>query len=255
MIKRAEPNAVAAAARTLGLQRGSLIARARYLAARGLVVADGPFAGLRFPPRAIARVPSLTAYLAGAYEYELREAIDASIASSPAEIVNIGAGDGFYAAGLARRCPEAELVAFEADPAARRLLGEVLELNRVTERVEVLGMCTVEALGELSPAAGTLVVCDCEGAEETLIDPEAVPWLRDSPMIVECHESFVPGVTEGLRSRLASTHRVVPIAAEHRALENHPLIWDLRGLSVGHKEALISEMRPWTTNWLWAQPL
>src|SRR5262245_46881839 len=65
----------------------------------GEVVIRGPFAGLRYPAR---RIDSL-AKRVGAYEHELHGWFEAALAARPARFVDIGAADGFYAVGVARR--------------------------------------------------------------------------------------------------------------------------------------------------------
>ena len=73
----------------------------RFVAWHGLTVSGGPFAGLAYPDRApISLVPKLL----GIYERELHGAIEAAIRAQPGLIVNVGAADGYYAVGLARRC-------------------------------------------------------------------------------------------------------------------------------------------------------
>ena len=85
----------------------------RFVAWHGLTVSGGPFAGLTYPDREpISLVPKLL----GIYERELHGAVEAAVLGQPEVIVNVGAADGYYAVGLARRCPSATVHAFEADP-------------------------------------------------------------------------------------------------------------------------------------------
>lgn len=232
------------------LQRGSLLVRARFVRRNGLRVAAGPFAGLRYPRATLLRVPDLTARLVGSYEFELRAAVERLLARRPGVVVNAGAGDGYYAVGLVLRDPDLRVITYEADPERRRLLAAVAALNRVDGRIEIRGTCTVAELAALDLAPGAALICDVEGAEEDLVDIGSVPWLRAAPMIVESHESFRPGLTERLIERLAPTHELTRIEAEHRRLEDHPAVWELPGASAIQKEALISELRPWRTVWL-----
>jgi hypothetical protein len=60
--------------------------------------------------------------LLGVYERELHDAVEAAVRAEPELIVNVGADDGYYAVGLARRCPSATVHAFEADAGERALL-------------------------------------------------------------------------------------------------------------------------------------
>jgi hypothetical protein len=185
-------------------RRLSSITRA-FAAWHGLRVSGGPFAGLRYPDTS---PNSLVPKLLGAYERELHGAIERAIGADPEQIVNVGAADGYYAVGLARRCPAAAVHAFEADPGARDLLARVAAANAV--QVTVDGTATAEALARL-PAARTLLVVDCEGCEATLLDPDNVPLLRTATIIAELHDFAVPGET--VTARFAATHDVTLVPA------------------------------------------
>jgi hypothetical protein len=171
-----------------------------FVAWHGLRVSGGPFAGLRYPD---ASATSLVPKLLGAYERELHGAIEQAIGAAPEQIVNVGAADGYYAVGLALRCPSAGVHAFEADPRARELLARVAAANGVTVAID--GTATIEALNRL-PAARTLLVVDCEGCEATLLDPQQVPLLGTAAIIAELHDFVVAGDT--VTARFAATHDV-----------------------------------------------
>lgn len=179
-----------------------------FVAWHGLVVSGGPFAGLRYPD---ATATSLIPKLLGAYERELHGVIEQAIRAEPHQIVNVGAADGYYAVGLARRCPAAAVHAFEADPRARALLERVAAANGVMPRIE--GMAGIDALRRLADVR-TLVVMDCEGCEGTLLDPEQVPLLRTARIVAELHDFAVPGET--VTARFAATHDItlIPTGAQ-----------------------------------------
>jgi hypothetical protein len=175
-----------------------------FVAWHGLRVSGGPFCGLTYPD---ASATSLVPKLLGVYERELHGAIEEAIASRPEAIVNVGAADGYYAVGLARRCPAAAVHAFEADPRARTLLARVATVNDVSVRIE--GAAGVGELRAL-PAGRTLVVIDCEGCEATLLDPARVPLLRTARIVAELHDFAVSG--DAVVARFESTHDVTLIA-------------------------------------------
>src|SRR5688572_24337566 len=150
-------------------------------------VVAGPFHGLEFPDWGITHVNLFAPKLLGSYELELREALEAAIAATPARVVNLGAGEGYFAVGLARRLPEAHVVAFEAQAEKHDLLAQIAERNGVRDRIDIQGACDAAALrSRLEP--GTLVVCDVDGAERELLDPAAIPALAACTMIVETHD-------------------------------------------------------------------
>jgi hypothetical protein len=188
-------------------RRLSSITRA-FVAWHGLQVSGGPFAGLVYPD---ASATSLVPKLLGAYERELHGAIEQAVHDEPELIVNVGAADGYYAVGLARRCPAAAVHAFEADPLARELLSRVAAANGVALTIE--GTAELDLLRRLPPTR-TLVVIDCEGCEATLLDPEQLPLLRTATIIAELHDFAVPG--DPVVARFAATHEVtlIPTGAQ-----------------------------------------
>jgi hypothetical protein len=167
-----------------------------FVAWHGLVVSGGPFAGLTYPD---ASATSLVPKLLGVYERELHPAIEAAIAARPERIVNVGAADGYYAVGLARRCPDAAVVAYEADDGQRELLARVAAANDV--ELEIRG-----AAERLQPGSA-LVVMDCEGCESRLLDPEP---LRAATVVVELHDFIAP--TDEAVARFQTTHHIELVA-------------------------------------------
>jgi hypothetical protein len=84
----------------------------------------GPFADLRYPFASLPRQLFLGPLQVGSYESELHETVEGIVAREPQVLVNVGAAEGYYAVGLARRLAELEVIAYEADPhCARRGTG------------------------------------------------------------------------------------------------------------------------------------
>jgi FkbM family methyltransferase len=92
-------------------------------------VRQGPFAGLRYINRAVgsAFIPKLL----GIYERELNGCIEAACAAQFPLIVDVGAAEGYYAIGLARRNPAARVIAFEMEETGREALKEMAKLNGI----------------------------------------------------------------------------------------------------------------------------
>ncbi len=224
----------------------------RFVRANGLTARAGPFSGLRYPRRALWRVPTLVSKLVGSYEAELHRAIEEATSRHPPLLVNIGAADGYYAVGLARRCPAAEVIAFECDSHAAATCLMLAQANGVSARVHMNGLCTVERLAQISPPSGTVVVSDCEGAEFSLIDPVRVPWLTEATLIVEVHEDV--DTSEGLGQRLDATHEITILQPVPRYPFEFGGLRDTPGLTLLQKGLLLLEARMSLTNWLVATP-
>jgi len=213
----------------------------------------GPFTGMLYrTDRAVgsAYFPKVL----GTYEKEIQPLIESITRISWTRITNIGAGEGYYAVGLARECPRTEVIAFEANTEAHELIRKLASANRAI--VSVFGPCDVATLAGLPVKSGKqLVICDVEGFEKELIDPARVPFLADAHLLVELHEDRAPGVEELLVGRLRPSHEINIIRQAKRVRADFPL----RGLVPkllpdGHLLSLMNEMRRPKTDWLWAVP-
>ncbi|MCB1079075.1 MAG: hypothetical protein KDM64_14735, partial [Verrucomicrobiae bacterium] len=159
-------------------------------------VVAGPFAGMKLPGKN-HYVDARFEKTFGAYEQELFPALF-RLAADPGRfrsLINIGAADGFFAVGLARSFPAASVLAFEMQEAKQATLREVARLNEVETRLELRGRCSIEDLNQLNPALPALVVCDVDGFEEILLDPEKCPVLKGVDLLIETHDCYVDGIT------------------------------------------------------------
>lgn len=214
-------------------------------------VHSGPFKGMRYIPHAVhVQSSAYCPKLLGTYELELHPLVDALRMQAPYQhIVNIGAGEGYYAVGLALHLPQSRLTAFEADPASRTILTRMAQLNEVTSHITIREFCTPTLLQEeLRSPEKTLVVCDVEGCEQELLDPLSIPALAKADILVELHDFLIPGISEIIRQRFAATHRIADIAARPRQLSDWPA--SLR-LPVAYRRTALSEYRPGGMRWFW----
>jgi precorrin-6B methylase 2 len=209
------------------------------------VVRHGPFAGLRYPDDLI-QVPKLL----GTYELELHAAVERLIARDPRTIVNVGAGEGYYAVGLARRLPRARVLAFDIDAAAQRQCLGLAELNGVEDRVTVSGECVPALLADL-PRSDVALIVDCEGCELGLLRPDEVPSLRDWTILVELHDFIDPDTSDIIVERFAQTHHVELIEAQSR--RGLP-VEELTFLAPRKRAVALGEARPPGMRWAEMRP-
>jgi hypothetical protein len=219
----------------------------------GLVHA-GPFAGMRYVDRSVGScfIPKLL----GTYERELAPKVEWICRRQPKLIIDIGAAEGYYAMGLAMRIPEARVVAFELEAMGQGALRQMAALNGVADRLSVRGRCGREDLAAaLEGDPGAVVICDVEGDEEALLDPEEVPGLRHATLLVETHEFLRRGITDELCRRFARSHRIERIWQQPRSRAEFP--WRTLGtmlLPVAYLDWAVSEWRPERMSWLWMTP-
>lgn len=218
--------------------------------ATGGRVAAGPFAGMHYVENASGS--TLGPKLLGCYESELHDAIAQILTAAHDVVVNVGAGEGYYAVGLITRLLQARGVAFETDETGQRLMRDLAELNGVGERLDIRGCCQIADLAAcLCGAASPLIVMDVEGAEDHLLNPVLCPDLRRAAILVEVHEYLCPGVTSHLLSWYEPTHTIrrIPTAAG-----SANLIPKIPGLTAGQLALLADEMRSLRMEWMFARP-
>ncbi len=232
------------------------LATRRYQRWSQLVVQAGPFRGMRYVNR--AHGSQLAPKLAGSYEKELHPFLPRLFADRPDVFVDVGAAEGYYAVGAAFAGWCDRIIAFEIDPDARAELAALRERNGLpSERIELRGGCTAEALAEaLQPFQRPAVIMDVEGFEALLLDPVRVPPLGRCRLLVEYHDFVLPGLSDELRRRLAPTHAITAIALGVRTAGDLPCSDPLiRRLPAGIRRRIVSEHRPFSHHgWLWMEP-
>jgi hypothetical protein len=202
----------------------------------GSEVRRGPFAGMAYPDWALGTIDRLAPKLLGIYELELHDAVERLIARSPELVMNVGAADGYYAVGLARRLPEARIVACELDEQRLAALAGLAELNGVRDRIElVVGACDHDTLDNML-GASSAVVCDIDGGERDLLRPELAPSLGQAWLLVEVHDHIEPGTHDALRAAFADSHEIADIPGQPRDIGGFPELdfipWVTRRLAI-----------------------
>jgi len=222
-----------------------------------MYVAGGPFKGTRYGERSFfsAYIPKLL----GIYERELWGVIEAICESGPTLVVDIGAAEGYYAIGLANLLPKVKIIAYEASVEGRDELSKMIRLNNCEKNVEVREFCdTTELnaiLSEDENSKNTVIICDVEGYEETLIDNNLVPGLGTASILIEIHEFICAGILEQMISRFDNSHVVHTIWQTDRTINDFP--WRTFYTSIlpqSYLEWAVSEWRPIKMCWLWMVP-
>lgn len=242
----AGPQRLEAQLRELAKWRSIVLANT-LVAKSGARVPAGPFAGMDYPVQASegGRAPRLL----GAYEAALHPVIETVIARGYPQVIDVGCAEGYYAVGLARRMPGSLVQARDSDPRARALCADLARANGVADRVRI-GTEVIHADFALCRAAPTFVLCDIEGAELALLDPDLAPGLVEADLLVEVHEGFRPGTLATLEARFAPTHQITRI---DRALRPDLLPGWAEGLSDLDRLLLLWEWRAIPTPWLWLE--
>ena len=232
--------------------RRQVEARLREQGLYGDTVLEGPFEGMVYPDPerwASCRFEKIN----GFYESELNDAIEDLVKRKPGitDILNVGAAEGYFAVGFGRRYPEARIYAFEPAEQKTGVLRDLAKINQVEDRLTLEGFCDPAVLSAVEVGESPLLVCDVDGYEEELIDPEKVPWLRNANIILELHDFLVAGISETIRSRFEATHDIVVYSVDSVSYSRYPV---LRDLGMEEIQALTDSDRPCIHNWFIMEP-
>lgn len=227
-----------------------------YITGTDHVVHAGPFQGLRYITE--AHCSALAPKLAGTYERELHPFLARLTAIAPDVLIDVGAAEGYYAVGAAVGGWSPRVIAFEAEPEARRALLELTALNRVSpSQLELHGICTPTDLNQvLENSLRPAIIMDVEGFEAILIDPLRVPGLARCTLLVEYHDFVLPGLSSILVERLTATHEhefipQTPRSAQELAGANRLT----RLLPPAIRRRILNEFRPCSGHgWIWFAP-
>jgi hypothetical protein len=207
-----------------GVANGSLFAKLqRYWSSRqvdravvkqyGLKIKNGPFAGINYimiPP-----YRGLSAKLLGSYERELHPAFAEAIKAAYNVVINVGSAEGSYSVGYAVKVPTSTVYAFDIDPRERQFCQQLAQVNGVSARVHVGAECSIEDFQKLIQGS-TLIIMDCEGCEDELLDPQKAPKLLSADIILEVHDFSDSTMKARIRSRFSQSHTISEYAYHPR---------------------------------------
>ena len=181
-------------------------------------VAHGPFRGLRY----LRDCAGVSCKVLGTYERELSPLLESLLEVPYDAVLNIGCAEGYYAVGWAYRRGDGEVYAYDIDTSAQRLAGQLAKLNGVAHRVHVAGECDHSEL-ERFRGRRVLVICDIEGAELGLLDPQKAPALAGYDLLVELHDGAgSTQIKDALDARFGQTHKATYYRYEGRSEADCP---------------------------------
>ena len=210
------------ALRLLAKYRSQLICNT-LLAEGGNQIRSGPFKGMLY--NGATNDGSACARLLGCYESELHPVLDDCLRGGYELLLNIGCSDGYYATGMALANPNWKVVAYDSVPRAQELCRRCVRENGVADRVDVKGEFTAQEFDRYD-GRNALVICDIEGAEDTVLNPLTAPSITGFDILVELHHFPDPGIPERVLRRFETSHEIQRISVgsrdvgKYRELEN-----------------------------------
>ena len=212
-------------------------------------ILNGPFKGMAYLNETIWG--SITPRWIGSYERELWEVVEEIKSSGYDTVIDVGCAEGYYATGLASRLPEASVYAYDLDPFSREQCERLWEMNDSVGNLHILKWCDHQEYSAKHKGR-TLCVIDIEGGEMDFLNPDSLPELKRSDILVEVHRTNrdVGENAEELKMRFESSHNITVIeSTSDRDVSEY-------GLPTPHpdEETLkrsFSEGRPYSQLWLW----
>lgn len=221
----------------------------------GYKVHSGPFSGMTYIGASVGS--QYYPKILGTYEKELHAAIEKLCSLELDHVVNVGAGEGYYAVGLARCMPGAGVIAFESDEGGQQCSRRMAQLNGVQTRVIVHGLCDIPAFANcFSRSTNCLVFMDAEGAESLLLDPHVILELSRVHILVELHDFIFPQIGDLLTERFQKSHEITEIRSRARTVDDFPFPLSTLFAALWKKYLLrcISEDRPGRMRWFLMEP-
>ena len=221
------------------------------------VIQAGIFEGMKYVNQSICG--SIAPKYLGMYEIELVPVFQKLFKIPFENIIDVGAAEGYYAVGCGLKFPKARVIAFEGTEEGRQLLEQVIQQNQVSDRVEVRGYCTPEALkaetDRCQKESSQLLIMDVEGAEEELLKLHQASDLKQFYILIELHDWVDPLMGDRIIEKFASTHSVQVINARVRHFQDlvAPRFFPLR-LYLAPSLLAFSYERPLPMRWVYFEP-
>lgn len=212
-------------------------------------IQSGPFKGLKLISKSSWGDGDLVPKFLGAYELELHGFV-IEISNSQCDcVVNVGAAEGYYAAGMKKLMPHVDAYTYDIDPKSPDRVREMAAFNGF--KVEPLNAFSFSAPEQellVDKYSKMVFIIDIEGAESEVPDmPPSV--LAKSEFLIELHEGASKGITDILVEFLSPTHHIKIAERIGRDPSDYKL---LKHLPDVEKAALLCEFRSDDTPWLYA---
>lgn len=210
-------------------------------------VATGPFAGMKYLQRSVGSV--MLPKLIGTYEDELYKIFEEIRHKNYKCFIDVGAAEGFYAVGVKKflLSQTEKVIAFEATKKGRKLIKKLADLNE-TSGITIKGFCDLNALSAVLSEEKTFIICDIEGGEYGLLNPELINF-SNCDLLVETHHVENKQKETELIQKFSNTHHAVTIEKGEKKL---PENIDWNPLIKKYHNYVVNEFRGFTS-WLFLE--
>lgn len=221
---------------------------------KSLQVLNGPFKGMKYP-KLESVGGAIFPKLMGSYESEIQTVIEEFCKKEYSEIIDVGCAEGYYAVGVAKFSDNPKIFAFDTNPAAQGLCAEMAILNNVRDKIIIGSTLTPEMLKNFNFTKRGLIICDCEGYEDTLFNISNISNLKNCDLIIETHDCNNIEISTNLKELLGKSHNIQSIYSiddiQKALTYKYP---QLDGLDLVEKKRLLQEWRKSIMEWLICTP-
>lgn len=231
--------------------RRKRVSRRLFERHRGIVQA-GLFKGLALDGDSNISQGPLAVKVFGLYE---KVVFDKIVALGPfGDIVNLGAADGYFSLGLLKAGMGERSICFEITESGRAAVRRNAQRNQLSDRVEVLGAADAQLGARLAEVgfrvARSLVLCDIEGGEFTVLTRDVLQALCGATLIIELHDRIHSGKPDRRDALIAN----LPAGCRYEIIRTTPPDWagiaDIEALSDNDRALVVSEGRRAIGEWL-----
>lgn len=214
-------------------------------------VCAGPFKGIKYYSK--TRAVDAINKIIGTYELELHPIIEKTLLKNYDLVIDIGAAEGYYVIGFAKRWPNLKILAYDNDSVVRKELTKMLEVNNVKGRVNIKEFCDKKELLTLRSDIRALIISDCEGYEYDLFKDDVIKHLKYCDFIIESHDGFDRKVSKTLIKRFKDNNsniNIKIIKQKKRKISDFPFKMDA---SLFNKLAVMDEGRGYFLRWIFIE--
>lgn len=210
---------------------------------KDIKIMDGLFTGMLYTRESFCS--AILPKLIGSYEEPIQQWINEIIQKKYRKIIDIGSAEGYYSVGLAIRCHDSQIYAYDIDDDALTANKNIAKLNKVEDKIIFKNLCDHDELNNIIDE-NTVIICDIEGNEFELLNPEKSPKLLDVDMIIESHDFINKNITEELINRFYKTHKIEIMVDYKRDIEKAKIY----SSDIKIATFMVDEKRPEAMKWL-----
>lgn len=166
---------------------------------------SGPFSGLKIPEQISLK---LNLYeILGIYESCIRKPIEKIINSSVKNVMIVGGNRGYYSAGFSYLLDLENMYVFEMDNSFHKDILSWGKINKLNSNITILDEANESNFLSWEKPID-FILMDCEGAENTLLNPQKYTWQKNAIIIVEIHHFYNNAISGNLIKNLKETHEI-----------------------------------------------